>query len=671
MRHRITKTALQDLLSLLNIVIPGCISKTKYFIQRYFLKGSSEFVSHYYCPECETYLGKENTATNLETIFFCPSCKQNVSLDQCSSKGKYFLSSPIEDQLIYFMENTNLFDRIKAKKEKNVDLNVKGEIYTGECYRGEKVQSFLRESPYNFTMSYGSDGIHVYESSPYSVWPVFCTINELDFYEKSYFLSMSTLWHGDSKPQQNTFLQPFVEEAQHLYDHGFQWKDSNGILRRSKVMFLLCTADAPARAMLTNMTQFNGEYGCGICLNPGIRIRKGRGTAQVYDNVQCPLRDNASILEQAARAVETGYPALGVKGPSQISLIPKMDLSNRFAPDYMHCVLLGIVKQFITMWKTNYASIYYVQNFEERIDQVLLNVCPTDEILRSYRPMAKYGKDWKASEFRNFLLFYSPVALFHLLPKAYFKHWMLLVKSFWILLSKSVTNDDIEIVKLLINQFVSETKHLYGLKNMSYNLHLLTHVPDFVRDWGCPWAYSAFIFENAGGVVKQLFHGSKHISKQMFQNFVARQKIRVFSMKYIPNGSDLVNLLYNRLDSPIRSTSSNLPVEQLVGQEEKMEKVSVRILLAIGIFVTCELNQTCFKFSSYQKIKLDGRTYTTAMYCEMLKRNNSVVQLISGEMFRILNIITVQRECVCQGTEEGMRSVSFQLINCFRTAIYL
>ena len=275
LRHRITKTALQDLLSLLNIVIPGCISKTKYFIQRYFLKGSSEFVSHYYCPECETYLGKENTATNLETIFFCPSCKQNVSLDQCSSKGKYFLSSPIEDQLIYFMENTNLFDRIKAKKEKNVDLNVKGEIYTGECYRGEKVQSFLRESPYNFTMSYGSDGIHVYESSPYSVWPVFCTINELDFYEKSYFLSMSTLWHGDSKPQQNTFLQPFVEEAQHLYDHGFQWKDSNGILRRSKVMFLLCTADAPARAMLTNMTQFNGEYGCGICLNPGIRIRKG------------------------------------------------------------------------------------------------------------------------------------------------------------------------------------------------------------------------------------------------------------------------------------------------------------------------------------------------------------------------------------------------------------
>ena len=139
---------------------------------------------------------------------------------------------------------------------------------------------------------------------------------------------------------------------------------------------------------------------------------------------------------------------------------------------------------------------------------------------------------------------------------------------------------------------------------MSYNLHLLTHVPDFVRDWGCPWAYSAFIFENAGGVVKQLFHGSKHISKQMFQNFVARQKIRVFSMKYIPNGSDLVNLLYNRLDSPIRSTSSNLPVEQLVGQEEKMEIFSVRILLAIGIFVTCELNQTCFKFSSYKKIKL-------------------------------------------------------------------
>ncbi len=205
LRHRITKEALQYMLALLNIVIPNCISKTKYFIDRYFLKGNKEFFMHYYYPECETYL--------------------------CNDEAK--------------------------------DPIVKGEIYSGECYRGVKVQSFLRESPYNFTMSFSADGIAVYESSSYSIWPIFLYINELDFHEKSAFLSISTSWHGDSKPKNDTFLIPFVKDAQHLHDHGFQWKDSNGILRKSKVMFLLCTADAPARAMLSNMTQYNGENGCG------------------------------------------------------------------------------------------------------------------------------------------------------------------------------------------------------------------------------------------------------------------------------------------------------------------------------------------------------------------------------------------------------------------------
>ncbi len=546
------------------------------------------------------------------------------------------------------MEDMKLFERIRKNKSKNIDKTKKSEIYTGECYQANEVQSFLRKSEYNFTMSYGTDGVSVYESSPYSIWPIFCTINELDFDEKSYFLSLSTLWHGTSKPNPNAFLVPFVKESQRLYDEGFKWKDVNGIVRTSRVMFLLCTADAPARSMLANMTQHNGEYGCGLCFNPGIRVRKGDGTAQAFDNVPCAFRDKESFTQAAGLAIETGKAILGVKGPSKVNLVPRFDISKAFIPDYMHSVLLGIVKQFIIMWKSDCTSLYYIQNFEECIDKVLLKVCPTDEILRNYRSMAKYGRDWKASEFRNFLLFYSPLALFHLLPTAHYKHWMLLVKSFWLLLGKNISNENINISRRLLSQFASETKKLYGLKSMSYNLHLLTHVSDFVRDWGSPWAYSAFLYENAGGFIKQLFHGSKHISVQMFQHFIARGKLRIFSRKYISDDAPIVSELYNRLDSPLRPYA-NLNGTQLFGRVEILN-ISERIFLAIQLEITSIINRTCYGFTSFQRLKFKGRTYSTARYCEGFKRNNSVVQLLTGpsEIYTIFDIFEVSRECICQ-----------------------
>ena len=42
----------------------------------------------------------------------------------------------------------------------------------------------------------------------------------------------------------------------------------------SKVSFPILVADAPARAMLTNLKQFNGCYGGGYCKHEGINATK-------------------------------------------------------------------------------------------------------------------------------------------------------------------------------------------------------------------------------------------------------------------------------------------------------------------------------------------------------------------------------------------------------------
>lgn len=40
--------------------------------------------------------------------------------------------------------------------------------------------------------------------------------------------------------------------------------------------------DAAARPIVRCSTQFNGSYGCGLCLHPGERVAKGRGYVRVY-----------------------------------------------------------------------------------------------------------------------------------------------------------------------------------------------------------------------------------------------------------------------------------------------------------------------------------------------------------------------------------------------------
>ena len=55
------------------------------------------------------------------------------------------------------------------------------------------------------------------------------------------------------------------------------------------------TCDLPAKAMVFNMTQYNGYYGCTHCLQSGQQLATGeRGTVHVYqyihDNPTGPKR---------------------------------------------------------------------------------------------------------------------------------------------------------------------------------------------------------------------------------------------------------------------------------------------------------------------------------------------------------------------------------------------
>ena len=302
LRHNLTKTALHDLLCLLNNVVPHCVPTSKYFKERYFIYENSKTEMHFYCPKCQTYLG-----TKTDSPFECPICVDStvITAKMCIKQEDYFLVHPIKDQLAFFFENRNLYKILEAQKRKLLDPTKKGEVFTGDRYNNSDVKDFLNESPYNFTMTFSSDGIKPLKASSLSLWPITCSINELETHQKSKFLTLCCLYSGNNKPPPETILKPFVEQTISLFENGFDWHDSSGKKNNSKVMFCLCVADALARAMFCNLVQFNGAYGCGLCLHEGSRARQGKGTVQVYDVIHPlpSLKNQESMIEHAFQAI--------------------------------------------------------------------------------------------------------------------------------------------------------------------------------------------------------------------------------------------------------------------------------------------------------------------------------------------------------------------------------
>jgi hypothetical protein len=178
---------------------------------------------------------------------------------------------------------------------------------------------------------------------------------------------------------------------------------------------------------------------------------------------------------------------------------------------------------------------------------------------------------------------------------------------------------------------------------------LLTHITDFARDWGAPWAYSAFMFEDIGGILKRLFHGSKHISQQIFNNFLAIGKLRGFAGQHVdPFSENKITALYNRLDKSflkdvIRHHDHKHPPKCLSQLQSNF--LTHRQFVSVEVLIGFELCRDCFEVTLYSRLLYGGKLYGTGKYYVGLKRNNSIVQIKFGEIFRIDVILQIYRNC--------------------------
>ena len=281
--------------------------------------------------------------------------------------------------------------------------------------------------------------------------------------------------------------------------------------------------DSPARCLFQNTVQFNGFFGCPYCYVPGKSVQTSeRGHTLSYPfNMESPnghheLRTNSSHVKNAEEAEEKKGPVQGVKGLTWFSYLPFFDNIRGIAIDYMHCVLLGVVKMHANLWfdKSHKQEIFSISSRVTEVDQRLLGIKPPSYIARLPRSLSEISH-FKAAELKNFLLFYSLPCLIGILPQDQFHHFSLLVYATYILLQEKITAQDILQCKRMLMEFVINIPALYGDRYLTSNVHLLLHLTDRVADLGPLWSTSCFYFEDFNGQLRRLFHGTQSIEKQI------------------------------------------------------------------------------------------------------------------------------------------------------------
>ncbi len=151
-----------------------------------------------------------------------------------------------------------------------------------------------------------------------------------------------------------------------------------------------------------------------------------------------------------------------------------------------------------------------------RLDAQLLDQCPPHDFSRAPRSIANHRKHWKASEFRNWLLYYSlPLLVFINMPPLYLHHFALLVCSIHILLQPKLTETQIKAAEEMLQDYYLLLPDLYGISSCTLNAHSLSHLSLYARIWGPLWVYSLFGFENLNRHLTSMITSKYKIAEQL------------------------------------------------------------------------------------------------------------------------------------------------------------
>ena len=145
------------------------------------------------------------------------------------------------------------------------------------------------------------------------------------------------------------------------------------------------------------------------------------------------------------------------------------DVVHRTPFEYMHLILLGIMKKLLCVW--------------------------VDGVFNSTQKL-KMFRQFKATEHRLFLLYTGVVTRFGVIGCPAYLNCVMFHAAIRSLTQKNLKERDLIFAEMALSEFISSSVNLYGQSFASYNLHCLKHLTEDVKLFGNVDNFPAFPFEN-------------------------------------------------------------------------------------------------------------------------------------------------------------------------------
>jgi hypothetical protein len=562
---------------------------------------SNEVVFYRQCKLCSGYQGSEIRERKEDLM--CQKCQ--ISLEN----NNFFVYIGMKSQLVKML-NIHL-DDILAYRNEVIDKQVNSPDELGDVWDGNILKQLVNkhEEEILLSLSLNTDGASIFQSNNTSIWPIQLYQNNLrpGVRFKNDNILVVGLHVGTSPPDMDAYFYPFITELLALEKEKIKLS-RDGFNYTFKTVVTHCIVDLQAKPKLQCIKLYNSKCACTYCLHEGKSVMnkiKGSTIRYLYEHVPSEYRNHDDTVAAMLKANEK-HPINGVKKLSCLTRLNNFDIIFSFSIDYMHQILLGVVRLLMTCWfsTNNSKERFYVNGQGQQIINNRLKKIKSFRSSTNPRSINDFNK-FKAKEFRNFLLFYISTCFEGVLPRDIMDHFKLLSSAIYILLKTKITREDLNIARDKLNLFVKNFEQIYSKFRVTMNVHLILHIPLMVENSGPLWCQSAFFFESNNGELVKCIKGPTDILPQITKKYVLKQR-------------------WNKHEkcASTHETKNNLMLSEPLGKDcDQSEIDALKIDFNLPSFT---------KF--YKKFKIGKSVYTCSYYTRAKRTCNYFVHLNDGSI---------------------------------------
>lgn len=296
------------------------------------------------------------------------------------------------------------------------------------------------------------------------------------------------IYKGRHKPKDvDALLDDFIVEINCLKRDGLVYEE-----KKLTVIIRLGCLDLIARADMLLHIACTGFHACSRCKVIGFKYKR----TTVFLGVNHPPRtdDEYSLAEGKHHKGQSPLLKIGMKLVTEI-VIDGMHLLSNLHERILKSLMTG------KYGKKCKLSSSQIEEVSKRITEIS-KYCPREF---SRKPeILKYLKDFKATQHRQFLLYFGVAALRGIVSEEVYYHYLLLSAGMRCISLPRPSFDHLKFAKVAFDLFVVDAPFVYDLNFLSLNTHNLCHVVDDVIRFGPIDDYAAWNYENNMAFCKKI-----------------------------------------------------------------------------------------------------------------------------------------------------------------------